>query len=35
MTHGNKELKEELIMNNKSMITLSKVIMDMLTGLIK
>ncbi len=35
MTPGNKELKEELIMNNKSMITLSKVIMDMLTGLIK
>ena len=35
MKPGNKELKEEVIMNNKSMITLCKVIIDMLKGLIK
>lgn len=35
MKPGNKELKDEIIMNNKSMITLCKVIMDMLKGLMK
>jgi len=34
VTPGNKELKEELLKNNKSMITLSKVIMDMLKRVI-
>ncbi len=35
ITPGNKELKEELLMNNKSMITLCKVMIDMLKGLLK
>ena len=35
MTPGNKELKEELFMNNKSMLTLCKVIIDMLKKIVK
>ena len=35
MKPGNKELKDEVMMNNKSMLTLCKVIIDMLKGLIK
>ena len=35
MNPGNKELKDEIIMNNKSMITLCKVIIDMLKKIVK
>ncbi len=35
MNPGNKELKDELLMNNKSMITLCKVIIDMLKKIVK